>query len=319
MSEGRRISRRQMLLGATVSAFAGGMLYHQIVVDSASANEDATVWRLQPNQCCACNACRRHAEHKLFLSAAAAEAGRAHPHCKCTVVTQQRPARLVRALERIDGENHRSGSLDARWATVGAAIASVEVATTSAPTTTTTAPTTTTAAPTTTTVPTTTAAPTTTTVPTTTAAPTTTTVPTTTTAPSERSYGGSTDAKTAQPPSDPTATTYDGDNRGSGGSRLVIPTTSTTAAAAPRTTGADPSTTAGATGAGSLASRPPSADPSETAAPAPGLATDQDGFPLVGVTAGLAAVGVGAAVATLVRRRREVDSMAPPESNNPIM
>jgi hypothetical protein len=53
------------------------------------------VWGLDPNWdggdpsscgCGACTSCRRHAANKWFASAAAADAGRAHPFCKCAVV-----------------------------------------------------------------------------------------------------------------------------------------------------------------------------------------------------------------------------------------
>jgi hypothetical protein len=53
------------------------------------------VWGLDPNWdggdpsscgCGACASCRSHAANKWFASAAAADAGRAHPYCKCAVV-----------------------------------------------------------------------------------------------------------------------------------------------------------------------------------------------------------------------------------------
>jgi hypothetical protein len=53
------------------------------------------VWGLDPNWdggeesscgCGACASCRSHAANKWFASAAAADAGRAHPFCKCAVV-----------------------------------------------------------------------------------------------------------------------------------------------------------------------------------------------------------------------------------------
>jgi hypothetical protein len=53
------------------------------------------VWGLDPNWdggdpsscgCGGCASCRNHAANKWFASAAAADAGRAHPFCKCAVV-----------------------------------------------------------------------------------------------------------------------------------------------------------------------------------------------------------------------------------------
>jgi hypothetical protein len=35
---------------------------------------------------CACGACQKHAANKLFASREAADSGRAHVHCNCTVV-----------------------------------------------------------------------------------------------------------------------------------------------------------------------------------------------------------------------------------------
>ena len=40
---------------------------------------------------CACGACQRHADSKLFASHEAADGGRAHVHCNCTVVEDSLP------------------------------------------------------------------------------------------------------------------------------------------------------------------------------------------------------------------------------------
>jgi hypothetical protein len=62
------------------------------------------VWGLDPNWdggdpgscgCGACASCRSHAANKWFASAAAADAGRAHPFCKCAVIP------LVQVSERV--------------------------------------------------------------------------------------------------------------------------------------------------------------------------------------------------------------------------
>jgi hypothetical protein len=42
--------------------------------------------------CRSCRACRRHGANKLFASAAAADAHRAHPGCRCLVVADRLPA-----------------------------------------------------------------------------------------------------------------------------------------------------------------------------------------------------------------------------------
>lgn len=40
----------------------------------------------KPGSCHGCKACHIHAANKLYRCAAAADAGRAHPYCKCKVV-----------------------------------------------------------------------------------------------------------------------------------------------------------------------------------------------------------------------------------------
>lgn len=52
-----------------------------------------TVWGLDPDGaragcgCSACSACRSHAHYKLFASSADADTGRAHPFCRCEIVS----------------------------------------------------------------------------------------------------------------------------------------------------------------------------------------------------------------------------------------
>ena len=46
--------------------------------------EDADI-ATAPGNCKGCGACARHAENKIFATRELAEAGRAHPHCKCLV------------------------------------------------------------------------------------------------------------------------------------------------------------------------------------------------------------------------------------------
>ena len=61
----------------------------------AGASEPLQVWGLDPASggdpatcgCSACASCIAHAANKLFASAAAADGGRAHLHCKCLVVS----------------------------------------------------------------------------------------------------------------------------------------------------------------------------------------------------------------------------------------
>jgi hypothetical protein len=73
-------------------------------VARATAASTVQVWGLDPNWdggdpgacgCGACASCRSHAANKWFASAAAADGGRAHSFCKCSVVP------LVQVNERI--------------------------------------------------------------------------------------------------------------------------------------------------------------------------------------------------------------------------
>jgi hypothetical protein len=63
--------------------------------------------------CGSCSACLRHAEHKLFASAAIADQRRAHPHCRCAI----RPVAM--RLEQFDrlfsNEVERRQEVDLRW------------------------------------------------------------------------------------------------------------------------------------------------------------------------------------------------------------
>jgi hypothetical protein len=73
---------------------AAGVL--DVYAPRALASATAQAWGLDPGAdsgpgvggcgCSACSACRSHAANKLFASAADADAGRAHPFCKCLVV-----------------------------------------------------------------------------------------------------------------------------------------------------------------------------------------------------------------------------------------
>ena len=82
------LTRRALL--AAMSATTGGLL----LADHAAADDMVVTYALDPTlvgtclapSCSTCNACQAHGANKLFASAAAAEAGRAHLHCLCTVV-----------------------------------------------------------------------------------------------------------------------------------------------------------------------------------------------------------------------------------------
>ena len=78
-------------LGAGLVTATGALGGYAARAGAASATTQ--VWMLDPDAACAtgengcssCSACRAHAANKLFASAAAADANRAHTYCKCHV------------------------------------------------------------------------------------------------------------------------------------------------------------------------------------------------------------------------------------------
>ena len=89
-TEARTLSRVRFL-GAGLVGAAGALGGYAAQAQAAGTTQ---VWRLDPYLecgtpgagCSGCKACRAHAANKLFASAAAAEANRAHTYCKCRVV-----------------------------------------------------------------------------------------------------------------------------------------------------------------------------------------------------------------------------------------
>ena len=81
--------------------------------DSAANNAEATVWRLSTrNQRAPCAACKAHAAHRLFVSDASADAGRAHAGCACEVRAQRT---TVGQMQVWFGEGAQA--FDDRWTT----------------------------------------------------------------------------------------------------------------------------------------------------------------------------------------------------------
>jgi hypothetical protein len=73
-----------------------------------------TVDQVTGLSCASCSACRRHAEHKLFASLEAANARRAHKHCRCGIravpVSRSEYESLFVAADAI-----RRSEFDHRW------------------------------------------------------------------------------------------------------------------------------------------------------------------------------------------------------------
>jgi hypothetical protein len=94
----------------------------------ARATSTVSVWGLDPDGghdscgCSACAACRAHALNKIFASAADADRGRAHPHCRCVVA--QLSVVEPHVFEALFVSGGRRSSVDRRWQWVQAALAS---------------------------------------------------------------------------------------------------------------------------------------------------------------------------------------------------
>lgn len=89
----------------------------------ASAASTAQVWRLDPSAACGpgahgcstCAACRAHAANKLFASAAAADANRAHRYCKCVVAAYATTTQAVYDDLFVNGGARPSVDLRRQW------------------------------------------------------------------------------------------------------------------------------------------------------------------------------------------------------------
>ncbi|MCY7303529.1 MAG: hypothetical protein LH654_10975 [Thermoleophilia bacterium] len=116
---------RRRLVGAGLLAMGTATL---VRAHAARASSEISVWGLDPDggheacDCTACGACRAHALNKIFASAADADAGRAHPYCKCTVAELSSVKPHVYSALFGDGGRERR-SVDRRWQWVQAALA----------------------------------------------------------------------------------------------------------------------------------------------------------------------------------------------------
>jgi hypothetical protein len=109
-------SRRAVLVrGAT-------MLTGLYFVGSADAATVGVSYRLKTGPHCSCKACHHHAANRLFATRAAADHGRAHPGCRCTIVR----SRAVNAVQwRAMFGNQRTlrhSHVDRRWASTKRAL-----------------------------------------------------------------------------------------------------------------------------------------------------------------------------------------------------
>ena len=117
-AEGGRTLTRVGLLGSGLAAAAGAFAGH---ATQAHAAETVQAWGLDPHWagpgcgCSACASCLAHGANKLFASAASADAGRAHPYCKCLVVPLARLEADVYAAFFVDGGGRDSVDRRYQW------------------------------------------------------------------------------------------------------------------------------------------------------------------------------------------------------------
>jgi hypothetical protein len=111
-----QISRRAVLVrGATIFT---GLFF----VGSAEAATAGVSYRLKAGPHCSCKACHHHAANRLFATRSAADHGRAHPGCTCTIVR----SRAVNAVQwrALFGQQRkpRHSHVDRRWASTTRAL-----------------------------------------------------------------------------------------------------------------------------------------------------------------------------------------------------
>jgi hypothetical protein len=108
--------------GLVAAAAAAG-----IQANAAVAAGPTQVWGLEPGGgCCGtCAACRAHAANKLFAHASDADAGRAHPFCRCTVVPLLQVDRSV--YDALFSNGGARPSVDRRFQWVQAVLAQAQV------------------------------------------------------------------------------------------------------------------------------------------------------------------------------------------------
>jgi hypothetical protein len=88
---------------APAATFAGGDPISTFALDATGGGDGCTT------NCASCSACQHHLANKLFRTADAAESGRAHTGCRCTVVDGQSlsPAVFTKVFEEGDVADRR--------------------------------------------------------------------------------------------------------------------------------------------------------------------------------------------------------------------
>lgn len=115
-----RISRRLLAKQAFALAISAVAVLRN---RSAKASRQHLVYVFDPDtvdqatglSCASCSACRRHAKHKRFASAEAAEMRRAHPYCRCGIRAVPVSRAEFESFFVADDAIRRS-EFDVRWA-----------------------------------------------------------------------------------------------------------------------------------------------------------------------------------------------------------
>ena len=118
---------RRTILGVGGATLAGLTLAGLTTAGPAAAAATVQTYSLDPTiggtcaspGCSVCNACTSHAANKLFATVVDAEAGRAHPGCRCTVVPGISVAQIV-----FDELFANGATADRRTPAIGALLAS---------------------------------------------------------------------------------------------------------------------------------------------------------------------------------------------------
>jgi hypothetical protein len=101
------LNRRQALAGSRCGESATQFIVYRFNPDSVDPVSGAS--------CSGCSACRRHAEHKLFASFAAADTRRAHPHCRCAIQSVVVSKANFLELFGVPDDSEIREEFDVRW------------------------------------------------------------------------------------------------------------------------------------------------------------------------------------------------------------
>ena len=108
-----RLNRRSFLRKSVAGLGASAFLSMPGVraVEAATPKKVRTAYRLSSHGRRVCGACKAHDANRFYISADAANKGRAHPGCNCGIVTQN----LLRGTWACYFRGGRTSVYDLRW------------------------------------------------------------------------------------------------------------------------------------------------------------------------------------------------------------